>query len=242
MELNWIELIGYGGTVATIATYSMKTIVPLRIAGIIGSFFFITYASIQGIWPMLATELVILPLNLFRLYQILKLMRQISGAPDGEYIAEWLDPFSRHKRYRAGDVIFRRGDVATYLMLIRSGRFRLMEIGTVYEPGGVVGELGFVSHDHKRAMSLECVEDGEVAEVAYADIKQLYFQNPRFGYFFLQLIGSYLGDKLQATRGELAELKSHASAADASADGNIPARLPPAAPNPAASELTGEPV
>ncbi len=240
MEINWIELIGYGGTVATIATYSMKTIVPLRIAGIVGSFFFIAYASIQGIWPMLATELVILPLNMFRLYQILKLMRQISGAPDGQYIAEWLDPFSRHKRHKAGDVIFRRGDVATYLMLIRSGRFRLAEIGTVYEPGGVVGELGFVSHDHKRAMSLECIEDGEVAEVAYSDIKQLYFQNPRFGYFFLQLIGSYLGDKLQATRGELAELKSHNAAAAGSPEGESLSPIPPVAASPAAMDLTGE--
>lgn len=69
---EWIEAIGYAGTAATVATYSMRTIVPLRLAGILSSVFFITYAVISGIWPMLLTELIILPINCFRLYQHLR--------------------------------------------------------------------------------------------------------------------------------------------------------------------------
>lgn len=72
MHFQWVELIGYAGTAATVATYSMKSIVPLRMAGIVGSFFFISYALIVGIWPMLMTELVILPINCARLLQELK--------------------------------------------------------------------------------------------------------------------------------------------------------------------------
>jgi len=71
MNTYGIELIGYFGTVATVATYSMKNIVPLRIAGIASSFCFITYAVILGIWPMLLTELIILPINCYRLYETL---------------------------------------------------------------------------------------------------------------------------------------------------------------------------
>ena len=71
-HVGWVECIGYGGTLATVATYSMKTIVSLRIAGIMSSLFFITYALLVGVWPMLVTEFIILPINCWRLYQVLR--------------------------------------------------------------------------------------------------------------------------------------------------------------------------
>ena len=73
MGSEWIEAIGYAGTAATVATYSMRTIIPLRIAGILSSLFFIAYATIAGVLPMLVTEFIILPINCYRLYQILRL-------------------------------------------------------------------------------------------------------------------------------------------------------------------------
>jgi len=211
LTFDWIEIIGYCGTAATIATYSMKTIVPLRVAGIVSSFLFIAYASINGIWPMLATELVILPLNCLRLYQILRLMAQIKGAPDGAYLAEWLEPFTRTRQHKAGETVFHRGDAASYMLMVQAGRYRLAETGKEFGPGSLVGEIGFVSHDHSRTMTLLCVEAGTAGEVSYSDIKQLYFQNPKFGYFFLQLLGSHLVDKLQDARGELVVIKGHAA-------------------------------
>jgi CRP/FNR family cyclic AMP-dependent transcriptional regulator len=72
MNAYGIEMIGYFGTLATVATYSMKNIVPLRIAGIASSFCFIAYSVILGIWPMLLTELIILPINAYRLYESLR--------------------------------------------------------------------------------------------------------------------------------------------------------------------------
>ena len=81
MDSNFIEAIGYCGTLATVATYSMRSIVPLRIAGILSSIFFIAYAAIMGVWPMLLTEFVILPINCWRLYEVL---RTGAAAP-----AEW---------------------------------------------------------------------------------------------------------------------------------------------------------
>lgn len=212
MDLNWVELIGYGSTALTIATYSMKTIVPLRVVSIATSFFSIAYASILGIWPMLLTSLVVLPLNSIRLYQILKLMRQIKHAPDGAYLVEWLHPFSVRRRHKAGQVVFRRGDSASSMLLIEGGKYQLIETGEIFTPGDLVGEIGFVSPDHRRTLSLICVEPGTVGEVSYSDVRQLYFQNPQFGYFFLQLVGSHLVDKLQDARGELIEIRTQAAA------------------------------
>jgi hypothetical protein len=94
-EFRWIEIIGYAGTLATIATYAMRTILPLRIAAIFSSVFFITYASIVGIWPMLATGMVILPLNCVRLYQMLKTAKRVRELPaSGGATAEEHGPVS----------------------------------------------------------------------------------------------------------------------------------------------------
>lgn len=34
IDLNWIEALGYLGALLTLGTYSMKTMIPLRIVGI----------------------------------------------------------------------------------------------------------------------------------------------------------------------------------------------------------------
>src|SRR5213075_1752359 len=93
MDTHWIELIGFGGTAMTVASYSMRTIIPLRIAGIASSFFFIAYGVMISSWPMLLMEFTILPLNIVRLLQLMRLLKQVEGASGGEFDIAWLQPF-----------------------------------------------------------------------------------------------------------------------------------------------------
>jgi hypothetical protein len=51
--MNWIDLLGHLGALVIIATCSMKTMIPLRVTGIIGSCIFITYGCLSGTWPVL---------------------------------------------------------------------------------------------------------------------------------------------------------------------------------------------
>lgn len=199
----WIELIGYGGTVATAFAYGMRTIVPLRIAAILSSAFFVLYAILIQALPMLVTELVILPLNIFRLVQVLKLTRQVEKLARDDVADEtfkWLEPFGRQIQHKAGEVLFRAGEAADHLLMIKSGRFRLEEAGIELGAGQLVGELGFLSPGNLRTMTLICIEDGESSRVSYDDIRQLYFQNPKFGFFLLQLVGERLFDNLERAR------------------------------------------
>ncbi|MCZ7641661.1 MAG: cyclic nucleotide-binding domain-containing protein [Pseudorhodoplanes sp.] len=69
-----------------------------------------------------------------------------------------------------------------------SGRYRLEEIDVPIGPGEVVGEIGLVTPDNKRTQTFRCEEDGELLVIGYNQVKQLYFQNPKFGFFFLKLI------------------------------------------------------
>ena len=58
----WIEALGYIAAVCTLATYSMKTMIPLRISGIIANCFFIAFGFFGAIYPTLILHVILLPL------------------------------------------------------------------------------------------------------------------------------------------------------------------------------------
>jgi CRP/FNR family cyclic AMP-dependent transcriptional regulator len=73
-----------------------------------------------------------------------------------------------------------------------SGAYVLSEIDMQIDPGQVVGEIGMVSPDNVRTQTFKCTEAGELLIVGYDCVKEFYFQNPRFGFYFLDLIAKRL--------------------------------------------------
>jgi len=71
MQAEWIELVGYAGTGFTVVAYGMKRIVPLRIAGILSSVAFLSYGMLMQSYPLVLMEVLLLPINAYRLYEIL---------------------------------------------------------------------------------------------------------------------------------------------------------------------------
>jgi CRP/FNR family transcriptional regulator, cyclic AMP receptor protein len=86
------EFVGSLAALLTFATFYMKTMLPLRIVGILSNVTFLTYAMIEDLVPILLLHGALLPLNLFRLYQILKLVREIREARTGDLALAVHDP------------------------------------------------------------------------------------------------------------------------------------------------------
>ena len=101
-----------------------------------------------------------------------------------------------------------RGLVLLFGIGTKAGRFRLRESKIEIEPGQVVGELGLLVPNHNRTQTLECVEDGEVLTITYDQIKQLYFQNPKFGFYFLQLTTSRNYENIAQLEDQLTQAKA----------------------------------
>lgn len=198
--MTWIDLLGHLGALVIIATYSMKTMIPLRVAGIAGSCIFITYGYLSSTWPVLMLHLVVLPLNSVRLYQMLQLVKKVSASAQGELSMDWLKPFMASRRCAAGETLFRAGDVADSMYYVVDGGFRLVEIDAQVPPGQVVGDVAFVAPDQRRTLSLECQQAGEVLTISYDQVRQLYFQNPTFGFYFLRLISQRLFADIERLR------------------------------------------
>jgi len=73
------------------------------------------------------------------------------------------------------------------MSLTVTGKFLVKEIGVELPPGSIMGELGYLTPNNRRTMTIECMEDGQVLTITYERLLEIYFQNPQFGYYFLVL-------------------------------------------------------
>ena len=153
---------------------------------------FIGYGVLSGTVTTLMLYILLLPINIFRLGQMLKLVKRARIAAGGDLSMDWLKPFMTRRKYGKGDVLFRKGDRANEMFFTVTGKFLVTELGIELPPGRLVGELGFLSPDNRRTQSLECTEDGQVLAITYDRLLEIYFQDPQFGYYFLVLTSQRL--------------------------------------------------
>jgi hypothetical protein len=142
------EIVGYVGNVVVIVTYSMRTMIPLRMLGMCSNAVFLFYSWLLGLVPLMILQCILLPLNGYRLYQMLRLTKQVQSAAEGDGSMSWLKPFMTKRNCRAGEELFHRGAVAEEMFFTVSGRYRLVESGIELGTGQVVGELGAGSAPH----------------------------------------------------------------------------------------------
>ena len=190
--MDWIEAIGYLGTALTISASAMSTMIPLRIISLCASCAVITYGILIGSMPVVLTEAIQIPFNAYRLWQMMRLVRDVETAADGNLSLEWLRPFGSQRPFGIGEVVFRKGEEAGEMYYVESGAFRIPEVGIEVRKGGIVGELGLLAPGNTRTASLVCIEAGNALCVSYSDVKQLYYQNPEFGFYFLKLTSARL--------------------------------------------------
>jgi len=212
------DIVGYIGDVFVILTYSMKTMIPLRTVGLVSTAILLVYAGLESDAPSMLLGMIILPLNAVRLYQMIQLTRRVESAVHGDGSMDWLKPFMQRRRISAGDVLFHKGDPADAMYYIVSGHFRLQETGIELPVGEVVGELGLLAPDQRRTQTLQCVRDGELLVITYDRVKQLYYQNPKFGFFFLRLSTQRLFHNTRLLQARVTQLEGAMPAGAAAGD------------------------
>jgi len=191
-NITFANMFALIGAVFFVATLLTQTMVPLRVANMIGCAFFAGYGALAGNVTTFLLYLLMVPINAYRLRQMLNLVRMARGATQGDTSMEWLKPFMSERKYRKGDVLFKKDDAAQEMFLTVTGKFLVKEIKVELPPGRLMGELGFLSPDNKRTATVDCLEDGHVLTITYEKLLEIYFQNPQFGYYFLVLTSQRL--------------------------------------------------
>lgn len=202
--MHWGDMFSGVGSIFVVATASTRTMVPLRILGIIANCFLIAYYLLTHAWVAMVLQVIALPLNSYRLYEMFLLISNVKRAVAGDASMDWLKPFMKKRHFAAGDILFAKGEPADAMFCTMSGRYVLSELGLELRPGQIVGELGMLAPDNRRTATLKCIEAGDVLSITYEQVEQLYFQNPTFGFYFLRLSTARLFDNIQRLETEVA--------------------------------------
>ena len=180
------------GAVFFVATLLMQTMVPLRVATMIGCAFWAGFGALAGNITTFLLYLLLLPINAYRLRQMLQLVKKARTATQGDTSMEWLKPF-----------------------MTVTGNFLVKEINVELPPGRIMGELGFLSPENRRTATVQCLEDGQVLTITYEKLLEIYFQNPQFGYYFLVLTSQRLLENIARNEAVIAQNKIALQAAAA---------------------------
>lgn len=197
------EIFGYVAVGLVLATFSMRTMIPLRLLGIASNVAFIAYGALDSIWPVLLLHALLLPLNVYRLVEMRRLVRDLETA-EGDSGIDVLMPFMTSVSMPAESVLFRSGEEAADMFVLTDGRIRLQELGVDLLPGAVIGEIGVFSVHGTRMATAVCVVDCRLQRISRDRVRELVFQNPRFGFYLLGLIASRLVDNMTALEAQAA--------------------------------------
>ena len=192
MRIDWIELSGYLASALVFLTFYMKTMIPLRLIGILSNVAFMTYGFGGRIYPVLILHAILLPLNCLRLVQMRTLIQKVHAASRGDLSMEWLVPMMRRRQCAKGEVLFRRGDPAQELYLVFSGSVRLLDLAVEIGPGKMLGEVGIFAPTHQRMDTAVCETEVELGAMATEKVLELYHQDRRFGFYLIRLVSQRL--------------------------------------------------
>ena len=171
----------------------VKTMIPLRWLAVGSNVGFIVYGALFPSLPMLVLHLVLLPINIYRAAEMVRLTRRVNASSaQRDTSGLWLRPYMKPRKMVAGELLFRKGDRADHLYMLASGRIELVEIGVDLVPGRSFGEIAFFSPEGRRTMTARCVTDCELLTIDGATVRQLYYQLPEFGFEMIGLVAGRL--------------------------------------------------
>ena len=193
----------------TVTSSFVKTMVPLRWLAVFSNCGFLAYGVLHPSPVMALLHALLLPINVVRLHEMRRLTRRVTeAAASADMSGIWLKPYMTATPRNAGDVLFRKGDAAEHLYLLAMGRVEFVEIQESVGPGRVFGEIAFFAPVKRRTLTARCAEDCLVLSVNQSTVRQIYYQNPDFGF---ELIGLVAG-RLSADIGRLEERLAQAKA------------------------------
>jgi CRP/FNR family transcriptional regulator, cyclic AMP receptor protein len=188
MELTWQDYVGYVGMGFALVSMSVRTIIPLRLFAMGACVAFSIYTAAHGAWPNLIVNSIALPIHAYRVWEMRQLTRRIALAVDHDLNVEWLKPYMTPRHLSAGVTLFRKGDAANEMFYICAGTLRIVELDLEVSAGQLLGEIGMFSESRRRTYSVVATGPVELLAIGESNLMQLYYQNPKFGFYLIQLV------------------------------------------------------
>ena len=188
---------GVAGLLVNVSAF-VKTMIPLRWLAVGSNVGFMVYGLVHPAPMMVVLHAVLLPVNLWRVRQMVRLTRRVTAVShDTQQLSVWLRPYMRSRQYRAGATLFRRGDLADRLYFLAAGEVELPEVGRKLGAGQMFGEIAFFAPDRRRSSGARCVSNCTLLSIDETTFRELVYQNPDFGLEVVRLIAGRLTDDIR---------------------------------------------
>ncbi|MEO6972830.1 MAG: cyclic nucleotide-binding domain-containing protein [Rhodoferax sp.] len=189
------------GVVLVLVSSFVKTMIPLRWLAVASCVGFVIYGALRPSIAVLLLNAALLPINLYRVAEMIRLTRRVAEAsPENSLSGVWLKPYMHSAKVKAGAILFRQGELAKRLYMLAEGEVEFVEIGSVLGPGTIFGEIALFSPGHRRALTARCVGACTVLSIDETTVKQLYYQNPAFGFKLIALVAGRLSADVERLR------------------------------------------
>ncbi|WP_380053940.1 Crp/Fnr family transcriptional regulator [Falsihalocynthiibacter sp. SS001] len=194
-QMNWIEAVGWLASIMTVACYSARTMLPLRILAISSSVCFALYSFVLQLWPLFYMEMILLPINVYRFWQVLSLRVKVDHKTDkSSFDFSIIKAYGKKLNFAEGSTVFKKGDGTDYLYFIEKGRISIDELGVEMVAGDIFGEIAFFTDAATRTATASCIEQAEVYALTEKQLMRLQFEDPSFGMAVMRTITRRLLD------------------------------------------------
>ena len=197
-----MQVVAWCASILVFLAFFMKTMIPLRIVAIGSNIIFISYGllgifkGIMEVLPILVLHLSMLPLNIIRLRQTQKLIKDIDSPSSQRDSIPALIPYMTRGKYKKGKILFKKGDRATKFFYIQKGTVEIVELEKQLKEGAVFGEVGIFGPGSVRSAGVVCTENCEIYSISKNQMLRLFFQNPKFGLFIVRMLANYAVDNV----------------------------------------------
>jgi CRP/FNR family transcriptional regulator, cyclic AMP receptor protein len=192
--MTLLEGLGFVALVLTVASFIPRTVTTVRVIGIAAGIAAALYGSFAPNIPMLVAGLLVAIINLWRLAEMRRLVSAVRSMAGGPLTLDWLLPYMRPIEIPAGHVLFSKGDKADAMYFVSSGRVRLEELAAEMTRGSMFGEMGIFSAERRRSVTARCVEPSSLLMISAEKVRELYYQNPRFGFYLVGIVAERLAE------------------------------------------------
>lgn len=168
-----ITILGFCGAGLSLSAWAMKRTLHMRTLSICSSLCLLSYGVVVGAWPVIVTNGGLLPLNAFRLWQLMGVLRAARGAVDA---ATWLKPHARVMTLADGETLVSEGEPARRLVLILAGQ--AAGGGAEFGPGDFAGDGRPFQPDLTESRTVTACGEAKVAVVRLPPLEDYALQDP----------------------------------------------------------------
>jgi hypothetical protein len=68
--VRWLDLLGFSASLAVLAGFCMTRVSSLRMFSVASNMLFVTYGLLANIYPVFLLHIILLPINLVKLYGV----------------------------------------------------------------------------------------------------------------------------------------------------------------------------